>query len=460
MSDRGLCGRVTADTRSDVGRSLDDGTFQDRAGETRDWWLARGGGRSSHAASAIGAVPHRFWPSRRHGIDTLAGPGGADQTIQVWWMAWAEHALAHGQNPFFSNWINYPVGINFGPNGSMLATRDSRVTDHGRLRTRGLMECPRSPDIVRFGLRDVPLSSGAGRGGGLRPSREACSTASASTRPRRQAATCSSPSCRCPPLIYLVLYEGLVRQQWRPARAGVLLAVLCRHSSWCRRRSSRARCCSGSLRLCSTCWPSGGPSPLDGPTQDVRHVDHRRRCDPAGGASGLRALRPAGGERSSELGRQAVPWRPARLDCADSLPTVHHSRAHVLQYATLRLVGEFVPRAAVRSGCCGHRVLVAQARHRGAGGRHDGYLVSPVARLDPLCRRATTPMCRCPTSSWRICLCSRVWTRHAWSSSRVSSVGRSWPSGLTRPTDAGETIARPWALPSRGESGSQVWLSS
>ncbi len=54
------------------------------------------------------------------GSTYVSGPGGADQTIQVWWIAFAAHALAHGLNPFFSNWINYPVGLNAGPDNSML----------------------------------------------------------------------------------------------------------------------------------------------------------------------------------------------------------------------------------------------------------------------------------------------------------------------------------------------------
>ena len=55
------------------------------------------------------------------GPSTMAGPRMADQIAQVWWLAWDQFALAHGHSLFFTNWQNYPVGYNFGVNGSMIA---------------------------------------------------------------------------------------------------------------------------------------------------------------------------------------------------------------------------------------------------------------------------------------------------------------------------------------------------
>ena len=54
------------------------------------------------------------------GSAQMAGPGGADQVAEIWWLAWAQFALAHGHNLFFSNWQNYPTGLNAVVNTSML----------------------------------------------------------------------------------------------------------------------------------------------------------------------------------------------------------------------------------------------------------------------------------------------------------------------------------------------------
>ena len=55
------------------------------------------------------------------GSATMTAYRTADQITQVWWLEWAQFALAHGHNPFFTNWQNYPLVYNFGVNGSMLA---------------------------------------------------------------------------------------------------------------------------------------------------------------------------------------------------------------------------------------------------------------------------------------------------------------------------------------------------
>jgi hypothetical protein len=52
---------------------------------------------------------------------TMTGPRTADQIVQIWWLAWDHFSIAHGHSPFFSDWQNYPVGMNFGLNGSVLA---------------------------------------------------------------------------------------------------------------------------------------------------------------------------------------------------------------------------------------------------------------------------------------------------------------------------------------------------
>jgi hypothetical protein len=44
----------------------------------------------------------------------------SDNAQQVWFLAWPAHAIAHGQNPFVSNYMNYPDGLNMMSNTSML----------------------------------------------------------------------------------------------------------------------------------------------------------------------------------------------------------------------------------------------------------------------------------------------------------------------------------------------------
>ena len=191
-----------------------------------------------------GAVPHRCSVIFGDlGSAHIAGPGGADQTIQVWWIAWAEHALAHGQNPFFSNWINYPVGINAGPERFDAGARDARLTDHGRLRPRGRMECSRPPRpfVSAFAmclvLRRWTQWWPAAFVGGLLYGFCVYQTA-------KPAATCSSPSCRCPRSSISSSTRGWCASDGGPPVPAYSSRWSARRSSWCRRRSSPARCCS------------------------------------------------------------------------------------------------------------------------------------------------------------------------------------------------------------------------
>ena len=70
-----------------------------------------------YAALAI----FEFGSSSGLGSGQLAGHEGADQISQIWWIAWANFALADGHNPFFSTWQNAPTGVNVVANTSMLA---------------------------------------------------------------------------------------------------------------------------------------------------------------------------------------------------------------------------------------------------------------------------------------------------------------------------------------------------
>ena len=56
-----------------------------------------------------------YWPVLPGISDRLFGLDG-DFTQSVWFIAWVPHALAHGLNPFFSNAMYAPVGVNLSQN--------------------------------------------------------------------------------------------------------------------------------------------------------------------------------------------------------------------------------------------------------------------------------------------------------------------------------------------------------
>ena len=55
-----------------------------------------------------------------HGPSSMLVCGGCgDNGQEVWFLASTAHAIAHGQSPFFTNWINFPWGANLMDNTSM-----------------------------------------------------------------------------------------------------------------------------------------------------------------------------------------------------------------------------------------------------------------------------------------------------------------------------------------------------
>jgi hypothetical protein len=62
---------------------------------------------------AIGLVA--FWPVDPGVTRNLFGISG-DYTVSVWFLGWLPHALAHGINPFFSNAMFVPTGVNLAQN--------------------------------------------------------------------------------------------------------------------------------------------------------------------------------------------------------------------------------------------------------------------------------------------------------------------------------------------------------
>jgi hypothetical protein len=73
--------------------------------------------RALAEASAAGAVYLvlaclLYWPATPFGTGHLPGCACGDPEQQTWFLAWTSHALTHGLNPFFTQYINTPRGAN------------------------------------------------------------------------------------------------------------------------------------------------------------------------------------------------------------------------------------------------------------------------------------------------------------------------------------------------------------
>ncbi len=69
----------------------------------------------AYAAVAIAA----YWPVGPLSSTQIPLCACGDQVQEVWFLAWVEHAIHHGVNPFFTSAINYPTGVNLAVNTSM-----------------------------------------------------------------------------------------------------------------------------------------------------------------------------------------------------------------------------------------------------------------------------------------------------------------------------------------------------
>jgi len=53
-----------------------------------------------------------YWPASPFGAGHLPGCACGDPEQQTWFLAWTSHALTHGLNPFFTQYLNAPRGAN------------------------------------------------------------------------------------------------------------------------------------------------------------------------------------------------------------------------------------------------------------------------------------------------------------------------------------------------------------
>ena len=133
--------------------------------------------------------------------------------------------LVHGHNPLFTDWQNYPVGINAGVNGSMLllGVLASPITFlFGPVVTWNVLEWA-APFVSALSmclvLRRWTRWWPAAFVGGLLYGFSSYVTA--------QAGHLFLVFVPLPPLFFLLLHESLVRQRWSPKRVGALLGLLC-----------------------------------------------------------------------------------------------------------------------------------------------------------------------------------------------------------------------------------------
>jgi hypothetical protein len=159
----------------------------------------------------------------------ISGDGSIDAILQIWWLAWVAFALPHGLNVFSTHWINYPAGANFGViGGSALAlgvvllpiTKLLGPAVAWNIAVRlALVVSATSMCLV---LRRWTTWWPAAFLGGLLYGFSAYAFYNGGN-----GAYLFLIFVPLPPLIFLILHEILVRQQWRPRTAGILLAAVC-----------------------------------------------------------------------------------------------------------------------------------------------------------------------------------------------------------------------------------------
>lgn len=157
----------------------------------------------------------------------MSGIGSPDVIVQVWWLAWAAYALTHGHNLFFTTWLNYPAGQNFGDQGSLLAlggillpiTKVFGPVVAWNIAVRSALAG--SAISMCFVLRRWTTWWPAAFVGGLLYGFSAYISWYAGE------VYLFLVFVPLPPLILLVLHEILVRQRWKAPTAGTVLALLC-----------------------------------------------------------------------------------------------------------------------------------------------------------------------------------------------------------------------------------------
>jgi len=166
-----------------------------------------------------------FGPSTSPGAGRMAVQDGSDGASQIWFLEWTQYALAHGHNPFFSQWQSFPGGLNVVVDTSMITLGvvfspitslfGPLVTWNVLLRLAVVLSAFSMCLVLRRWTRWWP----AAFLGGLIYGYSAYVTFNLGHL--------FLVFVPLPPLMLLLLHEILVRQQWRPGRTGAFLGALC-----------------------------------------------------------------------------------------------------------------------------------------------------------------------------------------------------------------------------------------
>jgi hypothetical protein len=87
----------------------------DPAGKGSRRWVPAAVALVAYLALALFAYSH----TSLFGSARLPQYAGGDQVQEVWFLAWPVYAITHGHNPFFTTWMNYPLGVNLTDNTAM-----------------------------------------------------------------------------------------------------------------------------------------------------------------------------------------------------------------------------------------------------------------------------------------------------------------------------------------------------
>lgn len=149
----------------------------------------------------------------------------ADPAQAVWFLGWVPHALGHGLNPFFTRLIDYPVGVNLAQNtempllGLLTAPLTLAVSPVASFNLLMWLAYPVSAASMYLVARRLVASEVAAALAGL------CYGFSAYVVGEGFGHVNLS-FVPLPPVIFLLLFELVVRQERPPLRQGLLLGAV------------------------------------------------------------------------------------------------------------------------------------------------------------------------------------------------------------------------------------------
>ncbi len=165
-----------------------------------------------------------YWQAWSTGVATHLQLGG-DQFANVWFLRWTPFALLHGHNPLFTTYANYPFGVNLVTNTSapLLGVLGMPITLlFGSIATFNVMSTLAVAGSATAGYAFArrwttwrPSAWVAGLLYGFSPYMIG-----------QASGHLNLTFVVLPPLILLGVHEVVVRQQWGPRRAGIVLALL------------------------------------------------------------------------------------------------------------------------------------------------------------------------------------------------------------------------------------------